>query len=270
MREVLLALVFASATVSLKDAMQRAHDLYDDAQYAEAIAAYDDVLARSDLQSSDRRESLLYQAFSHIALKHEDAARRSFRAVLAQEPTFSLPPYTAPKIRALFEQVRKEVSLKPQILALPPSATREQFSVSFSLSNVRGQRVLLLYRAHGTTAYREAALTGSPVAQAQIPLSAPAAETVEYYAEIRDGISVIATAGTASEPLILKIPVAHVATPVAAQTEASAGTPAYKSWWLWTIVGVVVAGGAATAIYFVTKPAPTIGGLDIKYTVGAR
>lgn len=268
---MLLALLLASATVSVKDAMQRAHDLYDDAQYAEAIAAYDDVLARPELQSSDRRESLLYQAFSHIALKHEDAARRSFRAVLAQEPTFSLPPYTAPKIRALFEQVRKEVSLKPQILALPASATHEQLTVAFTLSNVRGQRVLLLYRARGTTSYREAALSGSPTAQTQIALSAPVPDTIEYYAEIREGISVVATAGTASEPLSMKIPGAHnLATVPVAEASVSTSTPVYKTWWLWTIVGVVVAGGAATAIYFATKPAPTTGGLDITYSVSGR
>lgn len=31
-------------------------------------------------------------------------------------------------------------------------------------------------------------------------------------------------------------------------------TPIYKKWWLWTIVGVVVAGGAATGLYFALRP----------------
>ena len=30
-------------------------------------------------------------------------------------------------------------------------------------------------------------------------------------------------------------------------------TPVYKKWWFWTIIGVAVAGGAGTGIYFATK-----------------
>ncbi len=40
--------------------------------------------------------------------------------------------------------------------------------------------------------------------------------------------------------------------------EVEASTPVYKKWWLWTIVGVVVAGGAATAVALVlTQPTKT-------------
>lgn len=34
----------------------------------------------------------------------------------------------------------------------------------------------------------------------------------------------------------------------------SVGSPVYKKWWLWTLVGVVVAGGAATAAVLATQP----------------
>ena len=37
-------------------------------------------------------------------------------------------------------------------------------------------------------------------------------------------------------------------------------TPWYKKWWPWTILGVVVAGGAGAAIYAATRqPAPATG-----------
>jgi tetratricopeptide (TPR) repeat protein len=53
----------------------------------------------------------------------------------------------------------------------------------------------------------------------------------------------------------------------AAQAQAPAAehkTPVYKKWWLWTIVGVVVAGGVVTAAVLATRPGnwanePTVG-----------
>ncbi len=39
------------------------------------------------------------------------------------------------------------------------------------------------------------------------------------------------------------------------KTKPSSGTPVYKKWWFWTIIGaVVVGGGAATGVYFATRP----------------
>lgn len=41
-------------------------------------------------------------------------------------------------------------------------------------------------------------------------------------------------------------------------------TPFYRSWWFWTVVGAVVAGGAATGIYFGTRShGPDIPGSDL-------
>ena len=45
-------------------------------------------------------------------------------------------------------------------------------------------------------------------------------------------------------------PVAEVA------PDVEAGTPVYKSWWLWTIVGAVVAGGVTAAVLATQEPDP--------------
>ena len=40
--------------------------------------------------------------------------------------------------------------------------------------------------------------------------------------------------------------------------------PLYREWWLWTVVGVVVAGGVATALYFGLRPEDAqSGGLEV-------
>ncbi len=262
-----LILAFALSAVTPQESMQRARALYDDAQYPEAIAAYDDVLARSDLPSATRREALLYQGFSHIALKQEDAARRSFRAVLTLEPTYSLPPYTAPKIRELFEDERKEVQTKPQILAKPAEFAMGKARFSFAVANLKGQHAVIMYRARGSIAYHEAALSGAPEAQVTIPVIEPRPAAFEYYAEVRDGISVSANAGSADAPLIFQLPRAD-GTYGPIEGVSAERTPVYKEWWLWTVVGVVVVGAAAgTAAYFLTRPVNNTGGLAVHYTV---
>lgn len=44
------------------------------------------------------------------------------------------------------------------------------------------------------------------------------------------------------------------AAPVSHSDEPHRATPIYKKWWLWTAVGVVVAGGVATAVALSTRP----------------
>lgn len=43
-----------------------------------------------------------------------------------------------------------------------------------------------------------------------------------------------------------------------ARSGEAKSTPVYKTWWLWTIVGVVVAGGAATAAVLLTQEPPPV------------
>lgn len=68
----------------------------------------------------------------------------------------------------------------------------------------------------------------SPPAPRESPLAAPPAPAVE------------SPPSEALSPL--------PAVPQAAASERDGATPVYKRWWLWTLVGVVVAGGAATGL----------------------
>lgn len=53
--------------------------------------------------------------------------------------------------------------------------------------------------------------------------------------------------------------------PEARQADAKASPPIYKRWWLWTIVGVVVAGGATTAAVLATRSqTDDLNGLDVR------
>jgi tetratricopeptide (TPR) repeat protein len=73
----------------------------------------------------------------------------------------------------------------------------------------------------------------------------------------------------ATHPVAAQLAPANTTTVAPAIVEREAppqsATPIYKKWWLWTIVGVVVVGGAVTAAVLLTRPtsvwanAPSVG-----------
>jgi hypothetical protein len=64
-----------------------------------------------------------------------------------------------------------------------------------------------------------------------------------------------AAAATPPVPLVQKpVPITATSTEASASVTKKKDTPTYKKWWVWTIVGVVVAGGAATTAVLLTRP----------------
>jgi hypothetical protein len=89
-----------------------------------------------------------------------------------------------------------------------------------------------------------------------LSLSSDGAWDVEYYAEAFDGSGALACrAGEAAAPLGFRRDAGA----------AVAATPAwYQRWYVWTAVGVVAAGAAATGVYFGTRSN------DVTVTFGAH
>lgn len=71
-----------------------------------------------------------------------------------------------------------------------------------------------------------------------------------------------AAAATASAPTTAPAATTTTTTAVVSTTPSARveRTPVYKKWWLWTVVGVVVAGGVATGVALGTRPAPWANG----------
>lgn len=87
--------------------------------------------------------------------------------------------------------------------------------------------------------------TPAPVAAAPVATPAPAAA-----APTPKPTPPPASTPPDAPPSAIEPPPAHVTAPPEAEEE---GTPVYKSWWLWTAVGVVVAGGVAAAVIVATQ-----------------
>lgn len=245
--------------------MARAKSAYAEADYANAAATLDEIVARADLLERDRKEALLMLGFSHVALGHEEAARRRFRDLVRMDNGYVLPPGTSPKLRAMFEEARLEVRNAPKLEALAPilspAAAGDKVRLRFKGSNVReGHVPVLIWRFVGAGAFNERPLaTQSGELTTQVTVDSPKRLELEYYAEVRDrNNQVLGSSGTTQKPYRYQLP----------NYQPLAGpTPFYKKWWFWTAIGAVAAGSAATATYLVLRPQPTTGSIDLSLGV---
>lgn len=83
-----------------------------------------------------------------------------------------------------------------------------------------------------------------------VPVSLQVEPGVHLVRVTRPGYKPYSTSITVSAGLKLDLPVALESVSGGRRDE---GTPVYKAWWFWTIIGVAVAGGAGTGIYFATR-----------------
>jgi hypothetical protein len=266
---IVIALVASAGA----DDFAQAKKAYKDARYAEAIAGFEEVFAQPSLSDDNRREALLLQAYSHVAMSHSDAARRCFRALLFLQPAFSLPAYAPPKVRDAFEKARLG---KPTLhLALPLQKTirdeREVVEIRVTALNADDTQAALYWRVRGATEYALVALGGQTemVAEIGVPRLGNSSSSVvlEYFAILRSGRNDVAAAGSAKQPLqfLVRRSLAN-ATPeqVALSAPPQVSTPVVKQWWFWTAIAAVAAGGIATGVYFATRPTPKTASLEFR------
>jgi hypothetical protein len=264
-------------------ALKHAESLYSDAQYAESIAALDELLAHRELAPGQRLEALLYLGMGHLALGHEEAARARFHELLQEDPAYALPRYTSPKITQLFERVRIEVKDSPHMVALAPemhpaAAGPDHVTLRFRVER-RGDSVALVHwRRRGAATFNEEKLHGEGTMTADLPLGwsqqVPTEDfDLEYYGELEAEGKRVTGSGTAEQPLVVRV---HVRATAAGQvhpgmvpdeghnTSSDGSAPIYRRWWFWTVVGVAVVGGGVAA-YAATRP--TTGDLFVHFQV---
>jgi hypothetical protein len=256
-------------------ALKRAEALFSDAQYADAVAALDEVLARGTLDATSRREATLYLGMSHLALGHDDAARARFREVLTDDVAYALPRYTSPKIRAAFERVRDEVRSAPRLSPLgplirPSPIGPERVRLRFRAERATDRPATAYWRRRGEATYVAVPLAGADAERAgdvALPARIDTDFDLEYYAEIADGDRVLARAGSREQPLSVRVHAGVAGPSLVSVPKAEERPPIYKRWWFWTAVGAVVAGGAVAAYALTRSDTAAAGELDIHFMV---
>jgi hypothetical protein len=184
--------------------------------------------------------------------------------VLEAQPSYELPPYTSPKVVALFHEVQSELERLQRLRALPPRRKGNPNELWFEPSRTGGTAPnAVQWRWHGESAWREAPL-GHVEDKLVTTVDIDRNGTLEYFAEVR-GPQGPAQAASKERPL--ELPITGYARKEATVVVPPPAPPPVKTqekksivgaWWFWTPLAVVVAAGAGVGLYFGLRP--TTGG----------
>lgn len=258
----------ALAEQSSSPELQRIESFMDEAEFEQALELVNGELKRPNLSAEMKGRLYELQGLLHLYLGEEAEAQDSFRSLLKVAPNYRLQKDESPKVKALFEEAREEMAAKISSklrLRHPrpaPAVPGEPIRVEIELeSPPEGITAKLFYRRDGERNYsstrfmetddpgRWAALVPalSLGSQSEDDVSGKA---LEYFIEVQGPAgSLLAIAGKRDAPLA--VPFAAAGAPEGAAV--SQGSPWYKKWWVWTIVGVVVAGAVTGGILYATS-----------------
>lgn len=257
------------ASIEAEIARVREQVLY--AQYPEAIASGQALLARTDLDARQRNLVLEIVATAQIANRQPDAARATLETLYARDPGHRLSdPDASPPVISAFARAR-EARPTPVRLVLehtsPGTLPRREpplIEVRIAHGSDAVAEVRLAYRTEGepwsqVVMNRREAGTWS----GRIPVlgSAASAHDVAYYlVALAPSGAELGAVGSQAEPLQLRIP-AEAPAPAARQLAERAparpepvaspvpgGGNLAEEPALWVILGLVVAGGIAAGV----------------------
>ncbi len=275
-----LALPAAAQGPSPEQALSEIREMALYARYREALQAAQTFLERTDLDAAQRNTGLEVLATMHIALRDQSSAGRVLQQLYARDPEHRLSdPDASPPVLSAFGRARSNPPppIEVELAHEPPSLDERRppiLEVRLGANADAVQEVRLRYRqaddAELTTLVMNVA---EGVARARLPvLERSEAYDVRYFVEaLAPSGATIATRGSESEPLSFTMPAARASASVGGGGGGSGGgggepvaTGGDDLWWLWTIIGLAVAGGAAVGIFFAVQEAtaPANGSLD--------
>ncbi len=266
---VLAALVLARPALADRpptpQVLAHAQRQIDQGDFENALITLQDGLSSPDNSNEELVELYWRIGEVYVYLGRDDDARDTFTRLLYVNPDFAPPRLTSPRVKTEFEQVRQVFLTHGQVLAihlLPPRITgaNQPIEIPALLLGMRpGFRGRIYFRPALSDAWQWAPLSLSPPPTgrfiAVVP-GFPAGATLEYYAEVQssDGQRMQGD-GSSLSPRSLTIP-GGPAVPVRTVGPAASATPWYAHWWIWGVVGAVVAGGGALAyVELQSKPA---------------
>lgn len=222
---------------------------YEALDYEGAVAALEAALGSPSIGPLERAEALETLAFALAVLERERDAEQRLGELFALDPYYVVrEPTGSPRIEALVERVRERI--------VPDAALTGELDVRLELprraragaavvvrvrvgggarSRVETVRVLVRGETEADWTSVEATLASTSAAERDYDAPLPsreAAERLEIYAEARDARGrLLARSGGPLEPAYLELEAGEA---------PRGGEDVLTSWWLWTIVGVVV------------------------------
>jgi hypothetical protein len=245
------------------------------ANYDEAVRASEALLARTDLDASQRNRALELVATARVANREEAAAREVAATLYARDPAHRLAEDASPPIQSFFARARDaRPDLVPVELEVrPPEPTTSEGRREPPLVVARVaegadavQEVRLAYRQGGDSTFVRVVMSASRdgTARARIPelVGEEGAYVVEYFVEaLAPSLHVLDREGDESAPLRFEV-AARTRTqaslaPLPLQTATAATPPPVPAesggsilatWWFWSLVALAVGGGVAAFV----------------------
>lgn len=230
------------------DRIDRGRSAYESLDYEGAVEALEAALDAPSISPIERAEALETLSFALVVLDRPGDAEARLRELFALDPYYDVrEPTGSPRIESFVDAVRRQLGSDAALIAqldvrltLPRSARADRpVSVRVHLDGEGVDRVvevILLHRGETDTDWSRVAATATPDGfSADIP-ALGRSERLEIYAEARDARGrLLARSAGPLAPTFLEVGASSGSGP-------SSGEDVLTSWWLWTIVGVVVVG----------------------------
>jgi tetratricopeptide (TPR) repeat protein len=236
----------------------KATDLYSELRFEEAIK----VLDRAIKNPGNTREQLvrahLLRGICLGSVGRYKQAKHAFACVLALDPSARLDRDLAPRVREPFRRLLSGKRPRLDVAVLPParavSGNPIRFTAAVKEDTLGLSRAVRIWirpdRASRYSSVR-AVLRGEVEVQIAVPATLwegnGPGESVAWYAVILgENQSTLKRFGDEIHPLSIGVADREVA------AAGSEETHWYQRWWVWAIVGSVVAGGAAAAFLYLS------------------
>jgi len=241
-------------------------ELYEQLEYERSVETLSAALLEPGNDRSEQIAIFRTLGTLFVLLERSQEAEAALTRLLCVAPHFDFDEFTSPRIRTVFDAVGERFRTSPpdcgngpgptgtgpaQRVTLDhdsPSTARPGEALELRVSVIEGaervEQIMLRYRATGELGFNEtpASAIAEGIYEAAVPSDVVSEPRIEYFFEAQGSEGhVLDTLGTASAPL--RVPVEIAAGP--------ARRSVWRSWWLWTVIGVAVAGAAAVTVWAV-------------------
>ncbi len=291
---VAVLLLLPAASRAAED-LDKAMELVLQMNYPQALKLANHALKASSSGPGELAKAYEIQGMCLASLGKTRNAVQSFRRLLAIDPAFRFGENISPKIAEPFGEAlkkskgQKKIALSHPAPAEKPRVDRLELKATLEadpLSMVK--RIRMRYQIDGGRQRRKTRrIRGTRTVVMQFPRKLKAKEISYWFEALNRHGGVLARAGSHSQPFVVRPepppPPVAVVSPVVKKKpepeppelpppalppakkpppEENGGSAAwYRQWWLWTGVGVLVAGAVVTAV-LVTGVGESNGGLQ--------
>lgn len=277
MRALLAVLAMSflpSAALAQTAEVDALRDQVQTRRWAQAVRTAEEYLARTDLTAAVRNGVLELLAEAQLGAGDAGAAESILGSIVARDPEHHLSDGASPALRAAVERARAArprtvwVELRHETPGALDARGVARLRVEIGGARNAVERVHVFF-SPGNRDFQSAAMqTDGSAAAMELPADDGARRYgVRYYFEARaPSGAVLARLGTAEQPMWLTAPGGSASaqpverprpdeapSPPAEPTDDEGGS-VLTEWWFWTLIGLVVAGGAVGAYVLFGPP----------------